>query len=357
MNATGDRRLAVITGGAGFVGTNLADRLLRDGWRVRIFDNLSRAGVGRNLDWLQHAHRSASGHLEIVVGDVRDRAAITRVVAGAAHVFHFAAQVAVTTSVADPIADFDVNAAGTLRLLEAVRRLPVPPTLLFTSTNKVYGHLESLPLALVDKRYDARDQSGVRLAVDETQPLAFASPYGCSKGAADQYVLDYASTYGLPAAVFRMSCIYGPHQCGTEDQGWVAHFVMQALAGAPIVLYGDGRQVRDLLYVDDLVEAMLRATEAMPDIRGQAFNIGGGPDQTVSLLELMDVLSDVLGTRPQYRHDAWRPADQRYYVSDTRRFTAATGWRALVPVRRGVERLCRWLRAARTDRDTRRRAS
>jgi CDP-paratose 2-epimerase len=357
MSAAHGGDLALITGGAGFVGTNVADRLLRDGWSVRIFDNLSRRGVGENLEWLRLTHRQARGRLETIVGDVRDRAAVARAVSGASRVFHFAAQVAVTTSLSDPIEDFAVNAAGTLHVLEAVRAQAVPPSLLFTSTNKVYGHLDDLPVTIVGDRYEGRDGAGARLAIAETQPLAFGSPYGCSKGAADQYVLDYAATYGLPTAVFRMSCIYGPHQCGTEDQGWVAHFVRCALAGAPLVVYGDGRQVRDLLYVDDLVDAMLRAHAAMPAIAGQAFNIGGGPDHTISLLELLDLLADVLGTRPQHHHEAWRPADQRYYVSDTRRFGAATGWRASVPARLGIERLAAWLRAGDRRPSTERRAS
>jgi CDP-paratose 2-epimerase len=344
MSGAHGNHVALITGGAGFIGTNVADRLLRDGWSVRIFDNLSRPGVGQNLDWLCQAHRHARGRLDIIVGDVRDRAAVAKAVAGTSRVFHFAAQVAVTTSLTDPIDDFAVNAAGTLHVLEALRAVPVPPSLLFTSTNKVYGHLDGLSVAIVGDRYEARDGTGTRLTIAESQSLAFGSPYGCSKGAADQYVLDYAATYGLPAAVFRMSCIYGPHQCGTEDQGWVAHFVRCALAGVPLVVYGDGRQVRDLLYVDDLVDAMLRAHDAMPTIAGRAFNIGGGPDHTISLLELMDLLAEVLGTRPQHRHEAWRPADQRYYVSDTRRFGAATGWRASVPARLGIDRLAAWLR-------------
>jgi CDP-paratose 2-epimerase len=339
--------LALITGGAGFIATNLADRLLRDGWRVRLFDNLERAGVERNIEWLRATHPppAAGGEpaIEVVVADVRDRSAIARAVAGADRVFHFAAQVAVTTSLADPMLDFDVNARGTLNLLEAMRALKQPPSLLFTSTNKVYGHLDDLPLRIRSRRYEPTDHKVARDGISERRPLDFHSPYGCSKGAAEQYVLDYARTFGLSAAVFRMSCIYGPHQFGTEDQGWVAHFIIQALKGRPLTLYGDGLQVRDVLFVDDLVDAMLRAHEAISQISGQAFNIGGGHRSTVSLLELIDLIGELLGSRPGYAFEPWRTADQRYYVSDTTKFRKATGWRPRVRVEEGIEQLAAWL--------------
>ena len=349
MSALRSGGRALVTGGAGFVGINVADRLLRDGWRVRLFDNLSRAGVCENLEWLRRTH-ARDAHLEIVIGDVRDQAAVTAAVEGVDRIFHFAAQVAVTTSLDDPDLDFAVNAGGTLHVLQAVRAMPAPASLLFTSTNKVYGHLEALPLRVAGRRYEVRGDSDVPAAIAEDQPLAFCSPYGCSKGAADQYVIDYARTFGLAAAVFRMSCIYGPHQCGTEDQGWVAHFVRNALDRSPLTVYGDGRQVRDALYVDDLIDAMLLAHESMPRLAGRAFNIGGGPGNTVSVLELIDLLSDIVGTRVPHRLEDWRTADQRYYVSDTSRFTAATGWTPRVPVRSGIERLIAWMRARRTGR-------
>jgi CDP-paratose 2-epimerase len=339
--------LALITGGAGFIATNVADRLLRAGWRVRLFDNLTRAGVVRNVEWLQETHpgRTVSGEplVELVVGDVRDPAALRRAVVGVSRVFHFAAQVAVTTSLADPGLDFDVNARGTLNLLEAIRGLESRPSLLFTSTNKVYGHLDDMPLRVRARRYEPQDATLRGRGISEARSLAFHSPYGCSKGAAEQYVLDYARTFGLAATVFRMSCIYGPHQFGTEDQGWVAHFIIQALQGAPLTLYGDGLQVRDVLFVEDLVDAMLRAHDNIERIRGEAFNIGGGSGSTVSLLELLDMIGDLLGTPPVYRLEPWRTADQRYYVSDTAKFQRATGWAPRVPVSEGVERLMAWL--------------
>ncbi|MGH9309763.1 MAG: NAD-dependent epimerase/dehydratase family protein [Vicinamibacterales bacterium] len=339
------RPLALITGGAGFVATNVAERLLQDGWRLRLFDNLSRAGVDQNVEWLK-AHPAAGGRgeaVELVIGDVRDAAAVRRVVAGTSRVFHFAAQVAVTTSLDDPIGDFEINARGTLNLLEAIRGLDEPPSLLFTSTNKVYGHLDDLRLRRQSTRYEPEDPFVAKRGVSEGRALDFHSPYGCSKGAAEQYVLDYARTFGLPAAVFRMSCIYGPHQFGTEDQGWVAHFLIQALTRRPLTIYGDGLQVRDVLYVEDLVDAMMLAHDAIADLSGQAFNIGGGRDNTVSLLELIDLIAVMLGRRPAYRLEPWRTADQRYYVSDTSKFELATGWRPRVPVAEGVERLARWL--------------
>ena len=332
--------LALITGGAGFVATNVADRLLRDGWRVRLLDNLSRPGVEGNVAWLKAEHGEA---VELVVADVRDAEAVRAAVAGTSRVFHFAAQVAVTTSLADPVLDFEVNARGTLNLLEAVRKMPDRPSLLFTSTNKVYGHFEDLRLRVRDRRYEPENPEVASCGISERRPLDFHSPYGCSKGAAEQYVLDYARTFGLPATVFRMSCIYGPHQFGTEDQGWVAHFVIQALRGRPLTLYGDGRQVRDVLFVEDLVDAMLRAHDAIAETSGHAYNIGGGPSSTISLLELIDVIGELLGRRPSFHLESWRPADQRYYVSDTARFMAATGWSPQVPVAEGIERLAAWL--------------
>ena len=342
MTHEGSGKLALITGGAGFVATNVADHLLRQGWRVRLFDNLSRAGVEGNVRWLQER---GGRQVELRVEDVRDARAVHRAVQGTSRVFHFAAQVAVTTSLVDPILDFEVNARGTLNLLEAIRALPANdrPSLLFTSTNKVYGHLEDIPLRVAGRRYEPVDPAVALQGIPESRSLDFHSPYGCSKGAAEQYVLDYARTFGLPATVFRMSCIYGPHQFGTEDQGWVAHFVIQALRGRPLVLYGDGLQVRDVLFVEDLVDAMMRAHEAIAATGGHAFNIGGGPASTVSLVELLDAIDEELGVRPAYRLEPWRPADQRYYVSDTSRFERATGWRPRVSVRDGLQRLASWL--------------
>jgi CDP-paratose 2-epimerase len=333
-------RPVLITGGAGFIGTNLAHRLLSAGQDVLIFDNLARPGVEHNVQWLCARYGS---RVRVCVADVRDASAIREAVQQTAQVFHFAAQVAVTTSVLAPKEDFEVNALGTLNLLEALRQLKQPPPLVFTSTNKVYGSLHDKALRKHGTRYEPADRA-LRLAgINEDRPLAFYSPYGCSKGAADQYVLDYARIYGLPAVVFRMSCIYGPHQCGTEDQGWVAHFLMRALARKPITLYGNGLQVRDVLFVHDLVNALLLAQTHMPGLAGRVFNIGGGTANSVSLLEMLGLIAELHGQKPVIRFAAWRPGDQKYYASDIRRFSAATGWVPQVSVRQGVAALYAWL--------------
>jgi CDP-paratose 2-epimerase len=294
------------------------------------------------LQWLRQRHGSL---LHVEVGDVRDDRALWRAVAQASEVFHLAAQVAVTSSLSDPVHDFEVNARGTLNLLEALRRRNDPPPLVFTSTNKVYGALDDVMLAEASTRYEPVDRNVHIHGVAEDQALDFQSPYGCSKGAADQYVLDYARSFGIPATVLRMSCIYGPHQWGTEDQGWVAHFLISALNRRSITVYGDGKQVRDLLYVEDLVDALLLAQQKIREFSGQVFNIGGGPRNAVSLIELLEQITELAGITPQVRFAGWRTGDQRYYVADTRKFEAATGWRAQVRWDEGIERLWDWLRA------------
>ncbi|OLY92101.1 CDP-paratose 2-epimerase [Cnuella takakiae] len=337
---TGKEPYVLITGGAGFVGVNLAHRLLQQGKRVMVFDNLSRKGVEQNLEWLQQQHGDA---LQVMIADIRNREAVQQAVAGAEQVYHFAAQVAVTTSLEDPFHDFEVNALGTLNLLEAIRHSESKPTLLFTSTNKVYGDLEDIGMAARATRYEPKDAYYRANGINELRNLDFHSPYGCTKGVADQYILDYARTFGLKTVVFRMSCIYGPHQFGTEDQGWVAHFLIQALKEKPITLYGDGKQVRDILFVEDLVDAFLLAQENIDTISGHAFNMGGGVNNTVSLLELIDMIGTVSGKKPQVFFETWRPSDQKYYVSDFSRFSAATGWAPRYGTREGVQLLSEWL--------------
>ncbi len=329
----------LLTGGAGFIGANLAHRLLSAGERVRVLDNLSRPHVERNLDWLRANH----GDVDVVVADVRDEAALRDAMRGVTHVFHFAAQVAVTTSLVDPTHDFDVNARGTLNVLEAARAMSRPPSVLLTSTNKVYGGCTDVTLAREGKRY-VPEEKGLREAgIDEDRPLEFHSPYGCAKGAADQYALDWARTFGLSTCVFRMSCIYGPRQFGNEDQGWVAHFLINASRGEPLTIYGDGLQVRDVLYVDDLVDAMVLARGAMPTIAGQAFNVGGGPGCALSLLELVDRIEAMLRRRPHVSFEPWRTADQRWYTSDVRKIERTLGWRPRVTVDDGLRRLLAWV--------------
>ncbi|MDX2162296.1 MAG: GDP-mannose 4,6-dehydratase [bacterium] len=337
-------RVTLITGGAGFIGTNLAHRLLAMGERVIVYDNLSRAGVDHNLRWLQRQWANEQGgRLQVETADIRDLAALRRALAQADSVYHFAAQVAVTTSLYNPLHDFEVNARGTLDLLELMRGLPTPPALIFTSTNKVYGGLDDLALRIDGQRYQPAPGSRWTDGVSEAAALDFHSPYGCSKGIADQYVLDYARSYGLATLVFRMSCIYGTHQFGTEDQGWVAHFVKCALNGTPLVLYGDGRQVRDLLFVDDLVDAFVLARQHMPSLKGKAYNIGGGAAHTTSLLDLIALFSEIGLSAPPVRFSAWRSGDQRWYVTDHERFAAAVGWKPRIGIREGVARLRDWL--------------
>jgi CDP-paratose 2-epimerase len=326
---------AVVTGGAGFIGTNLASRLVEDGHRVVLLDSLARPGSERNLGLLIEAYGRA---IRFVHGDVRDRSAVRRALAGADRVYHLAAQVAVTTSLDDPVDDFDVNLRGTLTLLEELRHLEEPPFLLFTSTNKVYGSLPDLPLEHRRGRWLPTDRLLRLNGLSEERPLDFCTPYGCSKGGADQYVLDYAKSFGLRATVFRMSCVYGPHQNGTEDQGWVAHFAIRALGGEPITVYGDGHQVRDLLYVDDLVDAMQLAYEHAEGVAGRAFNMGGGPANAVSVAEVLELVGAA-----DIRYAEARTGDQRYYVADTRRFREVTGWSPLVDAPEGIERLVQWL--------------
>lgn len=333
-------RPVLITGGAGFIGTNLADRLLSLGRPVLIFDNLSRRGAETNVEWLARRH---GGLLRVEVADVRSADRLRPAVREASAVFHFAAQVAVTDSLENPRRDFDVNVIGTVNLLEALRELQNRPAMVFTSTNKVYGSLEDVKLAKDGASYRPVSPALARTGIDESRPLHFCSPYGCSKGAADQYVLDYARTFDLPAAVFRMSCIYGPHQFGTEDQGWIAHFLIRACDGGPITIYGDGMQVRDALFAEDLVEAMLLAQKHMSRIHGQAFNIGGGPGNAVSLLELVDLIAALRHQPCPVEFCNWRHADQRYYVSDTKKFRTAAGWKPAVSVREGVAGLYEWL--------------
>jgi CDP-paratose 2-epimerase len=335
-----DDRPVLVTGGAGFIGTNLAHRLMSEGTPVIVYDNLSRPGVERNLRWLRDVHGTL---LRIEIADVRDRPALVRTVRNASRVVHLAAQVAVTTSILDPVHDFEVNALGTLNLLGALNSLDEAPPLLFTSTNKVYGCLGDVELHNDGCRYFPQDERIRRLGVSESRPLDFHSPYGCSKGAADQYVLDYARTFAIRAFVFRMSCIYGPHQFGTEDQGWVAHFLIRAMRNEPITLFGDGQQVRDILFVDDLVDGMMLALDNIDAVNGRAFNVGGGPANTTSLLELVERIGDLRGAPPEVRFGDWRPGDQRYYVSDVERLSAAIGWRPNVDVAAGLGRLHDWL--------------
>lgn len=331
-------RSVLIFGGAGFIGSNWADRLLKNtDARVHIFDSLSRDGVRENFAWLQRTF-GKSGRLRTTIGDVRDPVAVEEAVRGATEIYHFAAQVAVTTSVDDPRLDFEVNVGGTLNILEAARKTGRRPFLLFTSTNKVYGHLASQGLLVKGKRYVSSDGRGT----SELQPLDFCSPYGCSKGAADQYVHDYRRMFGIPTVVFRMSCIAGPHQFGNEDQGWVAHFLYSALQNRPVTIYGDGRQVRDVLYVEDLLRAFEAARLHLEKAAGEVYNVGGGIENSTSLLEIIAEIEELTGRRLRYRMEGSRPGDQLLYVTDYRKLQQHTGWRPQTDVRGTLENIADW---------------
>jgi len=330
-------RTTVVTGGAGFVGSNLVSSLIDRGDRVIVFDSLSRAGSELNLLWLQ----SRFPGLHFVHGDVRDADAVQRVVAGADVVYHLAGQVAVTTSVEDPRTDFEVNALGTFNVLEAAKRSTRQPALIFTSTNKVYGGIDDVAVAERPGRYEFQNLPD---GISEAQPLDFHSPYGCSKGAADQYVRDCARIYDLPAVVFRMSCIYGPRQFGNEDQGWIAHFIINSVLGRPLNIYGDGKQVRDVLFVEDLVRAFHVATEKIDTTAGQVYNIGGGPANALAVWhDFAPILEELMGRSPEVTFGDWRPGDQRCYVSDIRKAARDLGWQPRVDKRTGIGRLWDWV--------------
>jgi CDP-paratose 2-epimerase len=334
------QRPVLVTGGAGFIGSNIADRLASEGYDVHVFDALSRPGVERNLDWLTGKH---GRRIRFTHGDVRDEASVGAAAAESQAVFHMAAQVAVTTSLVSPREDFDINVRGTLHLLDALRtagrRIPV----IFASTNKVYGDLADLDFQLEGERYEPIDADVCAYGIGEARPLDFHTPYGCSKGAADQYVLDYARSYGLPAAVIRMSCIYGQRQMGTEDQGWVAHFLIRALEGEQITLYGDGAQVRDILDVRDAVDAYMAVWTNIDRIAGRAFNLGGGPANAVSLRQLMRHIAELNGHEPDVSYSDWRAGDQRYFVADTRAIRRELGLAPARDWREGVASLADWL--------------
>ncbi|WP_242097527.1 NAD-dependent epimerase/dehydratase family protein [Sphingomonas sp. CROZ-RG-20F-R02-07] len=335
-----DPRPILVTGGAGFIGSNLADRLAGEGYRVRVYDVLARAGVDANLVWLKARY---GDRIEAVIADIRDADALARAASDVQAVFHLAAQVAVTTSMVDPRADFEINILGTLNLLEALRARGERVPLIFASTNKVYGDLIDLEFDTGDHGYVPRDPAIRDHGIGEARPLDFHTPYGVSKGAADQYVLDYARSFGVPAAVLRMSCIYGQRQMGTEDQGWVAHFLIRALEGKPITLYGDGQQVRDILDVSNAVDAYVRAWRRIDAVEGQAFNLGGGPANAVSLRQLLGHIGDLIGREVEIATSDWRAGDQRYFVADTRKAEAALGLAPKVAWTDGVANLARWL--------------
>jgi CDP-paratose 2-epimerase len=328
----------LITGGAGFIGCNLASTLLQKGHEVVIFDNLSRKGTDLNIKWLR-----TRGRLTLIKGDLRnfdDIRKAFRKTGPVDTVAHLAAQVAVTTSVTNPREDFEINALGTFNLLEAVRQSGGDPVVLFASTNKVYGGMEDIAIVERKGRYQYRDFPD---GISEDRLLDFHSPYGCSKGAADQYMHDYARIYGLRTVVFRQSCIYGYRQFGVEDQGWVAWFIIASVLGRPVTVYGDGKQVRDVLFIDDLVNAYLTAERKIKKTAGRVFNIGGGAHNQMSLLELIAFLEEQLGRKLDYSFADWRPGDQPVFVCDVSKAQREFGWKPRTPVNKGVKKLFDWV--------------
>ncbi len=319
------------------MGSNVANHYLARGDQVTVFDNLARAGTSTNLEWL----KSSYPNMDFIQADVRSHYdELCRAVAKQDVVFHLAAQVAVTTSVTSPREDFEINAFGSLNVLEAIRNYGDDPILFFSSTNKVYGQMEEVEIAEKNGRYSYAD---LEYGTDESRPLDFHSPYGCSKGSADQYVRDYARIYGLRSVVFRKSCIYGERQFGNEDQGWVAWFTIAVQQRKPITIYGDGKQIRDVLYVGDLINAYDKAIAQIATTSGQVYNIGGGPENTLSLLELIDYLERISGQKVQFSFDDWRAGDQRVYVSDIRKARREFGWYPQVDVPHGLEKLSSWI--------------
>jgi CDP-paratose 2-epimerase len=329
----------LITGGAGFIGCNYADRRLAAGDSVVILDNLSRPRTELNLRWLQERHGSS---LQFIRGDIRDYETVARAAEGAEAVFHLAAQVAVTTSVVNPREDLEINVLGSFNVLEAVRNVCPQAPAVFASTNKVYGGLEDLQVVETPTRHEI---PVLPLGVPETQPLDFHSPYGCSKGTADQYFRDYARIYGLKTVVLRQSCIYGTRQFGVEDQGWVAHFAISAAKGRPLTIFGDGKQVRDLLWVEDLMDAYDAVLERMEGVRGRIYNVGGGPDFALSIwAEFAPMLEKHAGPLGRVQHAEPRAGDQKLYISDIRKARRELGWSPRVSPEAGLQTLWRWIK-------------
>ncbi|WKZ36666.1 MAG: GDP-mannose 4,6-dehydratase [Anaerolineales bacterium] len=330
----------LVTGGAGFIGSNYVQRLLKRGENVTIYDNFSRAGAPRNLDWLKQEF--GEGAFDVIAGDVRDADRITEAANSADVIVHLAGQVAVTTSVVNPRGDFESNALGTFNVMEAARLSGRNPIVIYASTNKVYGGMEDVELTEEPTRWRYRDLVN---GCPETQPLDFHSPYGCSKGAGDQYVRDYARMYDLPTVVFRQSCIYGPRQFGIEDQGWVAWFIIAAVMERPITIYGDGKQVRDILHVQDLMNAYDLAVEKNDIARGQVYNMGGGPHNVMSVwAEFGPKLEKLIGTAIEVARGDWRPGDQRVFYADITKAERELGWKPALGVEEGVQMLFDWVK-------------
>ncbi len=330
-----------VTGGAGFIGSNYVSRLLERGESVTVYDNLSRAGAPRNITWLTETHGEKA--FKLIMGDVRDAARLARAAREADVIVHLAGQVAVTTSVASPREDFESNALGTLNMLEAARLNERNPIFLYASANKVYGAMDDVEVVETATRWEYRN---LPFGAAETQPLDFHSPYGCSKGAGDQYVRDYSRIYGVRSVVLRQSCIYGPRQFGVEDQGWVSWFIIAAVTGRPVTVYGDGKQIRDLLHIFDLCNAYDLAVQNIDTVTGEIFNLGGGPGNTMSVwTEFGPRLEKLLGKPVSVAYGAWRPGDQKVFVADIRKAGKMLGWKPAYDVDKGLKQVFDWVRA------------
>lgn len=341
MKRIGKSKNLLITGGAGFIGINATRHFLKKGWYVTIFDNFSRKGTDINIKNLKREHKIG---WRVVRGDVvKDILLLEKEVAKADAVIHLAAQVAVTTSIVSPREDLSINIIGTFNVLEAIRQSKNRPPLIYSSTNKVYGSLPHYDVEDHKKRYRFKNKKIEKNGISELEILDFHSPYGCSKGAADQYVIDYGRIYGLDTVVFRQSCVYGEHQFGVEDQGWVAWFTIAAMHRKPITLYGNGKQVRDVLFVDDLVILYDKALSNMKKVKGRAYNVGGGPGNTLSLLELLPFLEHEMGVPIKYSFSSVRAGDQPIFVADTRLLTEKLGWRPTTNFKKGFARMHRWM--------------
>ncbi len=329
----------LITGGAGFIGSNYVNRLLERGQRVIIYDNLSRAGSRVNLSWLEDKFGKKA--FQLIRGDVADAKQLAAAAREADVFVHLAGQVAVTTSVMEPRHDFESNALGTFNAVEAARLSGRDPIFIYASTNKVYGGMDDVKIVEEASRWRYTD---LTMGCPETQPLDFHSPYGCSKGAGDQYVRDYSRIYGLRSVVFRQSCIYGPRQFGVEDQGWLAWMIIAAVTGRQITIYGDGKQVRDVLHVDDLLHAYDAAIERIGTGKGQVYNMGGGPRNVLAVwAEFGPMLEKLLGKHIEIAHADWRPGDQRVFYADFTKATRELEWKPNIKLEEGIEMLFRWV--------------
>ena len=327
----------LITGGAGFIGCNLAARYLKKGNNVTILDNFSRAGSKINAKWLQDNFAKVN----IKNGDIRNKDDVNKLLnENVDIVFHLAGQVTVTTSVKNPMEDFENNCFGTLNVLESIRKSENSPIFVYSSTNKVYGGMENVKVVEKENGYQYEDfQDGV----DESFTLDFHSPYGCSKGAADQYTKDYARIYGLKTVVFRKSCIYGYRQFGIEDQGWLAWFIIRSVLNKPIKIFGNGKQVRDILFIEDLCDAYEKACENINKTKGQVYNIGGGPQNTLSLLEALKIIKSMTNQAKTSFQDP-RPGDQKIYVSNINKAKKDFGWQPKTGTKEGIKKLVEWVR-------------